>query len=296
MHTKIRDILEHIKKEELRLIVETNGVLCTPELAGLMRECKNPFVSVSLDGADAEIHEWIRGVPGSFEGALQGIRNLVDAGFRPQIIMTIMKKNKHQIEDIVRLAEKLKAASVKFNIMQPAGRGEEMHKSEEDLSIEELVKLGEWIERDLSKSTDLRIHHSHPMAFKPLSRLFGDKGDGCSCCGIFGIIGVLGDGSYALCGIGETVPKLVFGNVEKDSLEDVWYNNGILKEIREGLPDRLEGVCRECLMKNICLGSCIAQNYFNNKNLWSAFWYCQNTYKKKLFPETRWSSTLNSGI
>ncbi|MBT8368330.1 MAG: hypothetical protein KJP23_26855 [Deltaproteobacteria bacterium] len=54
---------------------------------------ENPLVSVSLDGADAETHEWVRDVAGSFEGALEGIRNLKEAGFRPQIIMSVMRRN-----------------------------------------------------------------------------------------------------------------------------------------------------------------------------------------------------------
>jgi MoaA/NifB/PqqE/SkfB family radical SAM enzyme len=55
--------VEVIRTEGLRLTVETNGVLCTPELAAKLKATsKNPFVSVSLDGADAETHEWMRGL------------------------------------------------------------------------------------------------------------------------------------------------------------------------------------------------------------------------------------------
>ena len=34
LHPHIHEILELVRDEELRLVVETNGVLCTPELAG----------------------------------------------------------------------------------------------------------------------------------------------------------------------------------------------------------------------------------------------------------------------
>jgi MoaA/NifB/PqqE/SkfB family radical SAM enzyme len=54
MHPKIKEILEVVKQEDLRLVVETNGVLCTEEIAELISKCKNPFASVSLDGSDAE--------------------------------------------------------------------------------------------------------------------------------------------------------------------------------------------------------------------------------------------------
>jgi SynChlorMet cassette radical SAM/SPASM protein ScmF len=287
LHPHINEILECIQTEDLCLTVETNGVLCTPELAENMVACKDPFVSVSLDGADADAHEWVRGVPGCFEAAMEGIRSLVDVGFRPQIIMSVMRHNKDQMEQIVRLAERMGAGSVKFNIVQPTARGEKLHESGEALNIEELVELGRWVEDTLSTRTSMSIYHSHPMAFRPLGKMFGANGDGCSTCGVLGILGVLADGSYALCGIGETMPDLVFGHGATDPLKDVWNNTPILLELREGLPQGLKGICKDCLMKGLCLGSCVAQNYYRSKSIWAPFWYCEEAQRLGLFPDTR---------
>jgi SynChlorMet cassette radical SAM/SPASM protein ScmF len=287
LHPQIREIFDVIRKEDLRLIVETNGVLCTPELAQEIALSKHSFVSVSLDGVDAETHEWVRGIPGCFEAAIDGTKNLVNAGFKPQIIMTLMRRNRDQVEAMVHLAEQLGAGSIKFNVLQPTARGEKMHEARETLNIEELVELGRWVETALSASTSLRLIYSHPMAFRPLGKMFGSNGDGCAVCGILGILGVLADGSYALCGIGETVPELVFGHANKDLLDDVWHNNPVLIEIREGMPHRFEGICRSCVAKNICLGNCVAQNYYRSKNLWAGYWYCEKAKDQRLFPETR---------
>ena len=288
MHPLINEILDLIKEEGLRLIVETNGVLCTPELAAKMRTTsENPFVSVSLDGADAETHEWVRGVEGSFQGALNGIRHLSEAGFRPQVIMSIMRRNKDQVEPLVRLVEGMGAGSVKFNLVQPTERGEKLHEANETLTIEELVEMGSWVEDTLSLTTDMRLMYHHPVAFKPMGKIFGEEADGCGRCGILGILGVLSSGSYALCGIGENIPELVFGHAATDRLEDVWRNAPVLNELREGVPNRLEGICGECVMKEMCLGNCMAQNYYTNKSLWSSFWFCEEARSKGLFPETR---------
>ena len=287
LHPEIKEILEYIRSEDLRLTVETNGVLCTPDLAQRMANCKDSFVSVSLDGADAETHEWVRGVPGCFGAASKGIRNLVEVGIRPQLIMSIMRRNKDQMEQVVRLAEDLDAGSVKFNVVQPTARGEKLYKSGVALSIEQLVELGQWVETTLSDSAPLPIYFSHPMAFRPLGKMFGENGDGCGVCGILGILGVLNDGSYALCGIGETVRDLVFGHASVMRLEEVWHATALLKELREGLPERFEGVCGDCLMKGICFGNCIAQNYYRNKTIWSPYWYCEEALNRGLFPETR---------
>jgi len=287
LHPQIADLLDHIREENLRLTIETNGVLCTPALARQIASCVNPFVSVSIDGADGETHDWVRGVAGSFGQAMDGARNLVGAGIHPQIIMTIMRRNSDQIEDVVRLAEGLQANSVKFNIVQPTARGEKMHEAGDTLTIEELIEIGRWVESELAAKTHLRLHYSHPSAFRPMSKMFGERGDGCGVCGILGILGVLGNGSYALCGIGETVPELVFGHAAEDRLADIWEDSSVLKELREGLPHRIEGICSDCVMRGICLGSCVAQNYYSTRNLWAGYWFCEAAKKKGLFPSTR---------
>ena len=284
IHPDIEKILDHIREKDLKLTVETNGVKCTPGIVEKIVRNKNPFVSVSLDAPDAETHEWVRGVPGCFDAAIEGVRNLVKAGLRPQIIMSVMRRNADKMEAVVRLAEKEGAESVKFNLVTPTARGEQMQKSGETLSMKELTDLGHWVENTLAPSSKLRVVYSHCTAFRPLSRIFtGPEGR----CGIFGIIGVLGDGKYALCGIGETVPELVFGHAETDRLKDVWNNNPVLSDIRKGLPGDLKGICADCLMKKMCLGSCVAMNYYRSKDLFAPHWYCEEAHNAGLFPAER---------
>lgn len=287
IHSQIVQILDAIRDEDLQLTMETNGVSLTRELARRIFACKNPFVSVSLDGASAKTHEWVRGVKGCFQAALTGIEHLVKVGFKPQVIMTVFRRNRDEMEAVVRLAESVGAGSVKFNLVQPIARGERVHEAGETLSVHELTVLGRWVETELSPSSEISVIYSHPPAFRPMSAMFGDQGDGCSVCGILTILGVLADGSYALCGIGENVPELVFGHAAKDSLIAVWNNTPLLRELREGLPDRLQGVCRDCLMKGRCRANCIAQNYYADKNLWSPYWFCQEARELGLFPVTR---------
>ena len=162
-----------------------------------------------------------------------------------------------------------------------------MHDSRETLSIEELVKLGHWVEDRLSAATNLTLYYDQPLAFRPLGKMIGNNGDGCGVCGILGILGMLANGSYALCGIGETVSDLVFGHAATDPLEDIWNNTPVLVELRSGLPHRFEGICGDCLMKGMCLGSCVAQNYYRSRSIWAPYWFCEEAYKQRLFPETR---------
>lgn len=279
-------MLNVIRREGLALSLETNGTLCTPEhAAAIQAACERPFVSVSLDGVEAGTHDHIRGVPGAFAAAVRGIGHLVDAGLKPQIIFTVMKSNVGEVESIVRFAERLGAGSVKYNIVQPIARGENLHNRDETLTIEELVSLGRLVETVVAARTPLRIDYSHPAVFRPLGRIAADQG--CGVCGVKGILGVLASGTYALCGIGEHIEELTFGHAVTDSLATIWETNPVLTRIRHGLPAELNGVCRRCLMKGICLGNCIAQNYCRTGNLMASYWYCEEALASGLFPQSR---------
>ena len=285
LHPRIDRFLEIVHREELRLGIETNGLLCTREIATRIARCKESSVAVSVDGADAATHEAVRGVPGSFQSALRGIRELTAAGIRPQIIMSVLRLNAEQVDDVVRLAERLGASSVKFNVVQPTGRGKQLRAKGFLLDVPELIALGRRVDMEISTTTDLSLYFDYPQAFRPLSRMFGSNG--CGTCNIIGILGLLPSAKYALCGIGEHIPELVFGSVESDPLQDVWAGSGILQTLRAGLPGRLEGVCSRCLMKDACLGSCIADNYYRARNLWAPFWFCEQAEELGIFPTSR---------
>ena len=284
IHPEIEKILDYIYEQNFGLMLETNGTVLNDVLIKKVLRCKRPFVSISLDGINAETHEWVRGVPGSFDAAVDAGRRLVKAGYSPQIIMSVMKHNQKQMEAVVRFAEKENFESVKFNVVTPTERGKKMHEYEETLSIQELVEVGKWVENKLIPSSKIRVVYSHPIAFQPLSRIFNGK---LAKCGVLSIIGVLGSGKYALCGIGESVPELVFGNVKEDKLADVWNNSEVLNKIRKGLPKELKGICAECINRDDCLASCIAMNYYRHKDLFSSYWYCEEAYKSGVFPASR---------
>ncbi|MHB1356145.1 MAG: radical SAM protein, partial [Anaerolineae bacterium] len=214
LHPHFGRLLEIIRHEELSVIIETNGVLCTPENAAEIATITNRFVSVSIDGPDEATHDWVRGIPGAFEAARQGVCNLVAVGIRPQVIFTVMRKNAGQVDAMVRMVEELGAASLKFNVVQPIARGEKLYENQETLNVADLIALGRRVEQELAPKTKLKLFFHSPYAFKDLHRIA--SGDGCGACGIFGILGVIASGHYALCGIGEKVPELVFGKVGMD--------------------------------------------------------------------------------
>jgi MoaA/NifB/PqqE/SkfB family radical SAM enzyme len=119
VHPRIGEILKITGREQIDVALATNGVLCTPSLVKELSRVRLRGISVSLDGADAETHEWVRGEKGCFVKTLRGIRTLADAGLSPNIAMVVLHRNIAQVEAVVRLAESVGASSVTFNLARP---------------------------------------------------------------------------------------------------------------------------------------------------------------------------------
>jgi len=292
LHPKLPRLLDELQTRELSVVVETNGTLLTAGTAARLGEL-GARVSVSLDGADAVTHDELRGVQGAFERACRGVSLLAEAGVRTQVIFTVMRGNVEQLTAVPTLAQELGASSVKFNVVQPTARGERLHDADDGMSVGEYLRCMELVETELSATTDLSLHFDVPLAFRPLHRI-AEPG-GMSRCAILGVVGVLAGGHYALCGIGEQVPEMVFGEVGRDALREVWEDHPVLRQLREGLPGRLRGICGDCVLNTVCLGSCVAQNYYREHDLLAPFWFCELAEAEGLFPASRRRSSLTAG-
>jgi SynChlorMet cassette radical SAM/SPASM protein ScmF len=285
LHPDFKRIVNLIRAQELSLTIETNGTLLTAELAKYLKEHSTlSHISVSLDGGTAETHDPFRGVKGSYEKAVQGIRNLVDVGIHPQVIMSLHARNVGDVESLVRLAEKLGCDSVKFNLIQPSGRGELMTQRGQVLDFQSLIKLGKWVERELQQNTRIPLFYSWPMAFYGLKRLQGFNAYSCS---LTNILGILSTGHLAMCGIGAQIPDLCYGKIGLNQIRDLWISHPNLVAIRDNLSSKLEGICRSCIFQNQCKGVCVAENYNASGKLTSSYWFCEMADSTGFFPETR---------
>ena len=284
LHPRFREIVEWLNGEGMPIIMETNGTLVDEEMARFLksRPAVN-FISVSLDGARAETHEELRGVRGSYERAVAGIKALAAVGFRPQMICTLHAKNVAEIDDILELGKSLGCGSVKFNHIQKIGRGE--HLAEEwGLTIETIIELYKSLVADRKNGSAPTVFFDIPMAFRPIRALLrGVQG----YCNVFNILGVLSGGEMSLCGVGVTVPELIYGNLGKDGLGDIWRRASGLRELRSLIPGGLEGICGNCLHKDLCLGDCLAYNYYESRKLTGAYYFCRYAEERGLFPDSR---------
>jgi len=284
LHPQFRELVALLTEAGLDITIETNGTLVDDDLAQYLEETgRVSFISVSVDGATAEVHEALRAVPGSFEQALEGIRALVRAGYRPQMICTLHRGNAAQMGEVIALSERLGCSSVKFNLVQGSGRGES-YAEEDGLGVDEVLDLYHTLERELQPQATVPAYFDLPVAFHSIRRLTHDP---LSTCHILNILGVLAGGELALCGIGTTVPELIYGRIGEDDLRAVWCESSGLARLRELVPSHLEGVCGACLHRHTCLGACVANNYHVAGRLNAAHHFCVEAEGSGLFPASR---------
>lgn len=284
LHPHFREIIKYLDKEGIDVLIETNGTLINEDLAGYLKnKQKIIFISVSLDGASVETHDALRDVTGSFNLAVNGIKCLARAGFNPQMICTLYKGNVHEIENIVGLAEDLGCGSVKFNHIQHLGRGES-YSSQNGLSIKEILDKYDLIQNTISKKVKIKIFYDIPFAFFSIKSL---QQSSLNRCSLKNVLGILSGGEIALCGIGVTVPALIFGKIQDNNLFDIWESNLKILSLRNDIPSSFDGICAQCIFRDSCQGCCVANNYHRTGRLNASYFFCEESDALGLFPKTR---------
>jgi len=127
----------------LRVALATNGTLVTKDVARMIVDSGVKRVSISLDGADAPTHDAFRGIPGAFDAATQGLRNLKALGMSVQINMTIARHNAKQLPDVLQLAKSLGADALHTFLLVPVGCGVDIA-AEQMVAPDEYEKMLNW--------------------------------------------------------------------------------------------------------------------------------------------------------
>lgn len=125
-----------------------------------------------------------------------------------------------------------------------------------------------------------------PPAMSTVKELLRYGGEGAGCH-VRHILGILGTGEVALCGIGRNLPELCFGKLGTDRLREVWVNHPVLVQMRKDLAGPFPGVCGDCLHAGRCMTHCLAQNYEVNGRLVSPSPLCAEAERRGVFPATR---------
>ena len=124
LYPRWREVLGHACELSPTKLV-TNGMLMTPEDVAWLVE-RDISVQISLDGATAKVHDWLRG-PQAFERVHNAVAMLQEAGHGQRVVLGCTL-NRHNLEEacaLLDLAVEWGVASVHFMPVNRHGRAAE---------------------------------------------------------------------------------------------------------------------------------------------------------------------------
>jgi len=151
----IFELAEYATGRGLRTALATNGTLVTKDVAQKIKQAGIKRVSISLDGVDATTHDAFRGIPGSFDAAIYGMKNLQALGVSVQINTTIARHNAHQLPAVLDLARNLGADALHTFLLVPVGCGVDIA-AEQMVPPEEYEAMLNWF-YDQSLTGDIEL-------------------------------------------------------------------------------------------------------------------------------------------
>jgi MoaA/NifB/PqqE/SkfB family radical SAM enzyme len=95
----------------------------TPDVVRRFREEGVEAISLSLDGATAERHDALRGVPGCFDRTLAAARAAADAKLMVQVNTLVAAETLADLPEVYRLVSELEAARWSLFFLVSVGRG-----------------------------------------------------------------------------------------------------------------------------------------------------------------------------
>ena len=245
LREELPQFVAYAKGLGMRANLITNGVRCADEaLADALAAAGLDSAQVSIEGATAEVHDAVTTTAGSFESAVQGIRNLKARGIHTHTNTTVCPQNVAEVERLPDLAAELGNTYFSMNMVirtgGAAGDGNEVG----------YTQIGDIVERihARAKALGLRMVWYSPLPyclFNPISIGLGSS----SCAAASGLLSVAPDGQVLPCSSFETG----LGNLITEPFDTIW-NRRAAKYWRD--KEFLPPVCEGCDMSHLCCGAC----------------------------------------
>jgi radical SAM protein len=224
--------------------------LLTPDTIERLGAAGVEAISLSLDGATAERHDALRGIPGTFGRTVAAARAAVAVDLPMQINTLVAESTVDELPAIYRLAAELGAARWSLFFLVTVGRGEVL-RPVTPARCEELLR---WV---------LELPHGPPVVttteaphFRRMALEQGGEGrerrGGGHAAGIRD-----GNGIMFISHTGDVSPSgflpMVAGNVRVDDPVAVYREAELFRALRT--PDGFRGRCGVCEFRGPCGGS-----------------------------------------
>jgi radical SAM protein with 4Fe4S-binding SPASM domain len=272
-----RDILEIVRRASERglwVVVGTNGVRITENVARHLSEAGARGLSLSLDALDPERHDHFRKVRGAWHNTVEGAEILNRTGLPFIVQTTAGSHNLNELEAIADFAHDRLAAKVwNLYFLVPTGRGQfvsDMTPAQYDEVLASLYRIQRKYDRRMLVNAKCAPHYIKTMLENglPPARTYSGGAGGCPAGTHY--MGIRPNGDVTPC------PYLpVFaGTLRTASLADLWTSSALFNDIRRR--SSLGGRCGECEMNGHC-GGCRARAYGMTADLMAEDPLCTHT-------------------
>lgn len=120
IYPDLERVIKKISNKGIKVSMVTNGrKLSDYSFVQKIGDSGLTSLTVSIEGGNSQVHDFITNVQGSFYQTLKGIDNSIKYGFPTCTETTICKDNKDDLENIVRLLEEKNLSHRLFNICGP---------------------------------------------------------------------------------------------------------------------------------------------------------------------------------
>ncbi|MGN6793925.1 MAG: mycofactocin radical SAM maturase [Streptosporangiaceae bacterium] len=243
-------LLQYSVEHQVGVKFSTNGVRITPERARFLAGTDYVDVQVSLDGATAEVNDYVRG-PGSFEMALRALENLREAGFGDaKISVVCTRHNVGQLDDFQALADRYEA-TLRLTRLRPSGRGADVW-DELHLLPGQQRELYDWLlaRGDRVLTGDSFFHLAG----------FGGALPGLNMCGAGRVVCLIDPvGDVYACPFAIADEFLAGNLLTGGGFQNVWQNSPLFADLRS---PQTGGACASCGHYDSCRGGCMAAKFF----------------------------------
>lgn len=264
LRSDIFDLARHGHDLGLRMVMAVNGTLLDRVTAQKLKDSGIERISISLDGASAESHDFFRQVKGAFAGALKGAESAKAVGLEFQINTTVTQYNLNELAKIQEVALELGAAAHHIFMLVPTGRGREL--SDQTISAGDYEKTLTWLvgrKEELPISVKATCAPHYYRILREIARKEGKeitfKSHGLDavtrgCLGGTGFCFISHLGQVQPCGYLE----IDSGHIRKESFKEIWENSPVFQALRDR--SKYTGKCGRCEYFKVC-GGCRARAF-----------------------------------
>jgi GeoRSP system radical SAM/SPASM protein len=245
------EIASYATRRGLNVSMNTNGWLLDHVAAQKLKDAGFKSVGVSIDSAQADVHDQFRNQVGAFERAVKGLEALQSVNLKSTMSSVVSRINFKSFDELLSLARQYGVAQVFLHNFKCSGRGFN-NRADLDLTPSEWQGFYREALAVKQQSKDLKISFDDPViaSLQEYEEQAMVKGSSCGKLSLH----LRPNGDITPCGF---IP-LVVGNILNDDFETIWFESPVLKAMRS---KEASGKCVGCSAFDDCQGGCTARTF-----------------------------------